>query len=521
MRVSLTWENTDCLDLDSYPGRDTLKVKRTSGTAAAEAAWSKSLLVKAEGAGTVAHAGVVLPRLLADRVGLTGAFRDVLARRGFRPGRDRGRAVTDTVAALASGARCLSDVEAMTAQVELFGPAGGASDTTVLRVLGEYADRLGEDGLAGRALARATAKVRSRAWEQIVARHGRLPAVRVAGKDLTRPGRGEDVPVLVIRLDATVIAAASAKEGAEANYKGFGFHPLTAWCSNTGENLAMMNRVGSAGSFTAADHVKVLDAALAQVPAAHRREVLVSVDGAGASHGLVEHLDALNTAGQHGRRGRGVEYSIGWPVDARTRSAIEATGEGDWSAGLTATGGAEEHAQVVELTGLLRHSHTGDLLSGWPGDMRIFARRTPRSPGEQAQLGQDPNWRYGAFATNTPTGQVQHLDVRHRTQAHVEDRIKELKACGATRLPSTSYDRNSAWLHLAAHAVTVLAWLRLLALEDDLAVAEPKALRFRLLSAPARYVRHARKRVLKIPTGWAWATHLADAFDRLRALHPA
>lgn len=176
---------------------------------------------------------------------------------------------------------------------------------------------------------------------------------------------------------------------------------------------------------------------------------------------------------------------------------------------------------MVELTGLLRHSAGGDLVEGWPAGMRVVARRTPRAPGEQAQLGQDPNWRYGAFATNTSAGQVQYLDARHRTQAHVEDRIKELKACGAARLPSTNYARNSAWLHLAAHAVTVLSWLRLLALDDDLALAEPRTLRFRLLAAPARYVRHARARVLKIPTGWAWATHLADAFDRLRALHPA
>lgn len=189
-------------------------MKRTSGVKIVETAWSSGLLVRAEGTGTVAHAGVVLPRLLADRVGLTGAFRDVLARRGFVPGRDRGRAVTDTVAALAAGASCLSDVEAMTAQVELFGPAGGASDTTVLRVLGEYADRLRDDGLLGRALASATAQVRARAWAKVVARHGALPAVKVAGKDLTRPD-GE--PVTVVRLDATVIASASDKEGAEAN----------------------------------------------------------------------------------------------------------------------------------------------------------------------------------------------------------------------------------------------------------------------------------------------------------------
>jgi hypothetical protein len=216
-----------------------------------------------------------------------------------------------------------------------------------------------------------------------------------------------------------------------------------------------------------------------------------------------------------------VEYSIGWPVDARTRTAIQATGDGDWSPALTATGQGDENAQVLELTGLLRTGPGGDQLASWPPDLRVFARRTARAPGEQAELGQDPNWRYGAFATNTTTGQVQYLDARHRTQAHVEDRIKELKACGATRLPSTSYARNSAWLHLAGHAVTVLAWLRLLALDGDLALAEPKTLRFRLLAAPARYVHHARTRVLKIPTGWAWATHLADAFDRLRALHPA
>ncbi len=506
-------------------------MKRTSGAAAGEAGWSRGLVVKAQGSGTVAHAGVVLPRLLADRLGLTEAFRGVLARAGFVPGRDRGRVVTDTVAALVAGASCLSDVEAMTAQVELFGSSGGASDTTVLRVLGEYADRLREDGLPGRRLAQATARVRAGAWEAIVARHGNLPAVRVAGKDLARTERngndgtkddqGGAVPVLVIRLDATVIAAASAKEGAEPNFKGFGFHPLTAWCSNTGENLAVMNRVGSAGSFTATDHVAVLDAALAQVPAAHRRDVLVTVDGAGASHGLIGHLHAMNTAVVHGRRGRRVEYSIGWPVDARTRAAIDRASPGDWTPALTTTGSVDEHAQVLELTGLLRHSHTGDLLSGWPSDMRVLARRTPRAVGEQAALGEDPNWCYGAFITSTPTGQVQHLDARHRTQAHVEDRIKELKACGATRLPSTSYDRNSAWLQLAGHAVTLTAWLRLLALDGDLAVAEPKTLRFRLLSAPARYVRHARRRVLKIPAGWAWATHLADAFARLRALHPA
>jgi hypothetical protein len=417
----------------------------------------------------------------------------------------------------------LTDVEALTRQVELYGPGGGASDTTVLRGLDELAERLGGNGLPGRRLSRAMARARARAWAAIIDRHGGLPAVRVAGTDLRRPDQDGQPgrAVVVVRLDATVIQAASDKDGAEPNFKGYGFHPLTAWCSNVGDALAAMLRPGSAGSFTAADHIAVVDAAITQLPEAFRGDLLVTVDGAGASHGLVDHLTELNTAHMHGKRGRRVEYSVGWPVDARTRAAIDAVRETDWTDGLTAEGKADDKAQVVELTGLLRHSAGGDHLVGWPEDMRVFARRTPRAPGEQAELGQDAHWRYGAFATNTATGQVQWLDARHRTQAHVEDKMKETKACGAERLPSKDYQRNSAWLQLVTLAVSLLAWLRLIALDGELARAEPKMLRFRIFSAPARHVLHARQRVLKIPPGWTWAEDLTHAWTRIHALHPA
>lgn len=80
----------------------------------------------------------------------------------------------------------------------------------MLRILDELAGRLRADGLPGRRLARATAGVR--AWAGIVARHGQLPAVKVAGKNLTRPATasGERArPVPVVRLDATLVEAAS------------------------------------------------------------------------------------------------------------------------------------------------------------------------------------------------------------------------------------------------------------------------------------------------------------------------
>ena len=489
--------------------------------------WSEKLSVQVGGAGTVAGAGVVLPRLLADRVGLCTELAAVLARAGFVPLRHRGRALVDAACSLAAGATCLSDIEAMTAQEEIFGAGGGASDTTMLRVLDELAGRLRADGLPGRRLARATASARAKAWAAVVDRHGQLPAVQVAGKDLTRPAADSAVdsaapprPVVVIRLDATLLEAASAKDQAAGTYKqGFGFHPLTAWCTNIGDHLAVQLRPGNAGSFTASDHIAVLDAAIAQIPAEWRSDVLVTIDGAGASHEIIDHLTAMNTAPAHGKRGRRVEYSIGWPVDERTLAAIGVLRERDWGDALDTDGVADPDAQVAELTGVLRGPGR-DRLSTWPPDLRVFARRVPRPAGKPAKLGEDADWEYGAFATNTTAGQAQWLDARHRTQAHVEDRVKQFKACGARNLPSIDYDRNAAWLQLAALATSLTAWLRHLALDGDLARASTKTLRFRLLAAPARLVTHARRKILKVPPGWAWAADLATAWNRLQALHP-
>lgn len=310
--------------------------------------------------------------------------------------------------------------------------------------------------------------------------------------------------MLVIRLDATLIEAASPKAGAAGHYKGgFGFHPLTSWCDNIGDALAVMQRPGNAGSFTASDHLAVLAASFAQIPAPWRRDVLVSIDGAGASHEVIDYLTSLNTAPGHGRRGRRVEYSIGWPVDERTMTGIEQLRERDWSAALGADGEVDPAAQAAELTGILRHGPGGDRLAGWPTDMRLVARRTPRPATKPAKLGEHPDWEYGAFVTNTPTGQVQFLDARHRTQAHVEDRVKQFKACGARNLPSIDYDRNSAWLQLAALATSLTAWLRHLALDGEPAKASTKTLRLhaathqfrRGLIGPRLAERHLLRRV--------------------------
>lgn len=92
----------------------TRRATRAKERRAIAVGWSRGLRVQTGGSGSWAHPGVVLPRLLADRVGLTAGLADAVARSGFFPGRDRGRALSDAVASIAAGASCLTDIEAMT-----------------------------------------------------------------------------------------------------------------------------------------------------------------------------------------------------------------------------------------------------------------------------------------------------------------------------------------------------------------------------------------------------------------------
>ena len=109
--------------------------------------------------------------------------------------------------------------------------------------------------------------------------------------------------VVPIRLDATVTVAHSNKQLAEGNFKGYGHHPLIGVCDNTGgEPLAWMLRRGSAGGSTAADHTAVTDVAIAALPPGVRRKLMITVDGAGASHELSAPRGALLYCPRSGHR---------------------------------------------------------------------------------------------------------------------------------------------------------------------------------------------------------------------------
>ena len=67
-------------------------------------------------------------------------------------------------------------------------------------------------------------------------------------------------------------------------------------------------------------------------------------------------------------------------------------------------------------------------------------------------------------------------------------------------------------------AVDLIGWTQRLLLHDDLARAEPKTLRYRLLHVAARLTCGQRRCWLRIQRTWPWARELAAAFTRLAAL---
>ena len=491
--------------------------------------WSRGLEVSGGGTGVVSHAGLALLRHLADKAGLTGGLARALASARLLV-HDRGRVLADLACAIADGARVISDFRVMGDQAELFGLV--ASVPTAWRTLKEIATA----GPRGeKRIIAAVNTARRHAWAQAAARHGALPGVRLADKTLDG--------VTCIRLDATVTFAHSDKELAEANFKGYGHHPLLAECDNTAEPLAWMLRRGSAGSNTAADHITLTDAAIAALPPAFRRRLMITCDGAGASHDLVTHLDKLAA-----RPGHQLIYSIGWALGEREKTTLRLVPEAAWQIAIDSRGEIRERraddacpdiscahracwieeAHVTELTGLLREGPGGDQLNGWPKTLRVFARRERPHPGAQLTLFEaGDGWRYSLWATNRPAatrgwpGNNAYIDAAHRVQARVEDVIRTGKDTGLGHFPSFDFAVNAAWLTAAMIACILLAWLKLLALDGDLAKAEPKMLRYRVLHAATRLVRGGRKRRLKIQATWPWAEAITTAWRYIDALPQA
>lgn len=431
-------------------------------------------------------------RELAQDTGLVDAVSEALADTYAGPWQHApGRVFTDMAVAIADGGDCVSHIEVFGDQHGVCGPV--ASMPTTWRML----DRIDAAHLPGVLAARAAA--RERAW--------------AAGAEPDLTG------LLRIDFDATVtISHSEDKENAAKTWKRtFGFHPLLAFLDRPevsgGEALAGLLRAGNAGSNTAADHVTVLEQALAALPE-HARprpgdpdsvRVVARSDSAGATHSFATAC-----------RRRGVWFSFGFPVDTRIQAIVDQIPDQCWEPAIQTGGGIRDGAWVAEATGMLD-------LTAWPEGSRVFLRAERPHPGAQLRFTDADGHRITAFITDIPdhviSGQAAGRERHHRQHARVEDRIREAKAMGLRNLPCRGWEENVAWLETLLTATDLVCWAKLVGFTGTprLAHAEIATFRNLVLHIGARITRGARQVRLRIDRTRRYADAIAQAWLSIRA----
>jgi Transposase DDE domain group 1 len=445
------------------------------------------ITVSADGAGIVSHAGAVLLTGALRVTGLDAGLAAALGRwKAPRAVHHPGKIVADLAMALALGGDCLADIAALRAEPVVFGPV--ASDPVVSRLVSVLAADAPRALMAIRA---ARAAARERAWA-------------LAGDGAP----GSDGGLVTVDIDATIVTSCSEKDQAAPTWKTFGFHPLTVFADHgrggSGEPLAIMLRPGNAGSNTAADHIEAARLALAQLPAALRRRVLIRADSGGGTH---EFLNWLT------RPGRRLAYSVGFPMTDEVTDAILSIPARAWTPAYDAGGQVRPGAWVAEITGMLD-------LGPWPKGMRVIVRKERPHPGAQLRFTDIDGHRFTCFATSTRGGQLADLELRHRLRARCEDRIRAAKDTGLRNLPLHGYTQNQIWCEIVALACELLAWTAMLALPGPARRWEPRRLRLRIFACAGRIARGGRRLRLRLPAAWPWATHITAAITRLHALAP-
>ena len=312
------------------------------------------------------------------------------------------------------------------------------------------------------------------------------------------------------------------KENAAATWKPtFGFHPLLCFLDRSdiacGEALVGLLRPGNAGSNTAADHITVLDLAIAALPD-HARPVFDADTGRWTGPRLLARSDSAGATHPFAAAcvERGIGFSFGFPVDWRIQQIVDAIPESCWHPAIQTDGDLRDGAWVAEATGTID-------LTGWPEGSRLILRKERPHPGAQLTFADVDGHRITAILSNTPAGsvpgQAAGLELRHRQHARVEDRIRQAKATGLRNLPCRAFNENQAWLEVVLTAVDLVAWTKLICFADvvELARCEIAAFRYRVLHVAARITRGARQIRLRIDKTWRWAVQIAAGFARLPA----
>ena len=408
----------------------------------------------------VANAGVLLPAVLADRLGIE-ALVDRTVDLGDRSGAaNPGRKVMTLVSAMALGADCIDDCGVLRSGQTR---AVLGHDVAAPSTLGTFLRAFTFGHV--RQLDRVLAESLSRAW-------------------LAGGGPGDQR--LVVDVDSFVGEVFGAdKQGAGYGYTHTrGYHPIVATRAGTGEVLHIRARKGSANTSRGA--LRFVEELIPRVTRAGATgSKLLRADSGFWNHKIMARLQSA-----------GWLYSIGVRQQKHIKAAITAIPEQDWQTLADYPEGGE--AQIAQTM---------------LGRQRLIVRRT-RLVGAQAELW--PDWRHFAFFTNR-TDVIELVESEHRQHAAVELAIRDLKDQALAHFPSGKFTANAAWTVIAALAHNLLRWTTLIGLPDTI-IPTARTLRRRLLTVPGRITRTARTVTLRMPARWPWETAFLTALERLRAL---
>jgi hypothetical protein len=410
----------------------------------------------------VANAGVMLPALLAGRLGIEQLVEESV-RLGDRPGACHpGRKVMTLVSAMALGADCIEDCDVL------------RSGQTAA-VLGHRVAAPSTLGTFLRSFTFGHVRQLDRVLDQVVAR------AWAAGAG---PGDGR----LIVDVDSFVGEVHGyAKQGTGFGYTHKrGYHPILATRADSGEVLHIRLRHGSAN--TSRGMLRFCD------------ELIARVDRAGATGEKLLRADSGFWAKRTFARleQAGWQFSIGVRMQPHVRAAIEQIAEHEWV--TLQDYPATSIAQIAETT---------------LGDWRLIVRRVRRLSRQGELL---PVWDHYPFATNR-RDTLQAAEAEHRQHAVVELCIRDLKDQALAHFPSGKFNANAAWTVIAALAHNLLRWTQTIGLPNT-TTKTARTLRRRLLALPARLVRSARRQTLRMPARWPWQHDFLAALARLRALPP-
>jgi hypothetical protein len=408
----------------------------------------------------VANAGVLLPAMLADRLGIE-ALVDRTVDLGDRAGAAKpGRKVMSLVSAMALGADCIDDCDVLrSGQTRAVLGHGVSAPSTLGTFLRAFT--FGHV----RQLDRVLADCLKRAW--------------MAGA-----GPGEDQ--LVVDVDSFVGEVYRYdKQGAGYGYTHKrGYHPILATRSGTGEVLHIRARKGSANTSRGA--LRFVEELIARVARAGATgQTLLRADSGFWNTKIMARLERA-----------GWTYSVGVRQQAHVKAAIAAIPNQDWQ---TLQGYPEDGEAQIAQTLL--------------GRQRLIVRRT-RLLGAQAELW--PDWRHHAFLTNR-TDPLELVEAEHRQHAVVELAIRDLKDQALAHFPSGKFLANAAWTVIAALAHNLLRWTTLIGLPDTV-IPTARTFRRRLLTVPGRITHTARTVTLRLPARWPWELAFLTTLERLRAM---